>query len=378
MTRASLSINRVPFTPSPAKKTRRFTPTQLWGGLLSMATAISLLLFLDRYLGRLATDRSAEWLRILLEESTSTYMAALLVPVMVFATRRLPPFGLRWNINLPLHGLIMLAVGFVHTTSTYALRWLLIRLPGVSSAGDYTLTVNRYLLALPTEFIVYAVVVAITLVVDRYRGARNRELEAVELRAQLTQAQLLALQRQLEPQFLFGTLRSIAELVYANPKAAEEMIARITALLRHSFSNEHSHETTLEHELRLLDLYLEVMRLRYAERLFVQVDSPPELARATVPRFLLQPLVENTLRNGDDPAMTLLAARVTVRAEDGQLVIRIRDHNSDQDPGPYHVAITNAVARIAQLYGPAYGLSQIAVAEGTEVTVRLPLRLPQA
>jgi hypothetical protein len=341
-----------------------------------MATAISLLLFLDRYLGRLAADRSAEWLRILIEEGTSTYVAALLVPVMVFATRKLPPFGARWARNLPLHALIMLAVGFVHTTTTYALRWLLIALPGISGAANYSLGLNRYLLALPTEFIVYAVIVALTLVVDRYRGARNRELEAVELRAQLTQAQLLALQRQLEPQFLFGTLRSIAQLVYGNPRAAEEMIARITALLRHSFSSEQSHETTLEHELRLLELYLEVMRLRYAERLFVRVDSPPELARATVPRFLLQPLVENALRNGDDPAMTLVAARVSVRAENDQLVISIHDHNSGQEQSAYSSAITNAVARIAQLYGPAYGLTSAPTHEGTEVTVRLPLRLP--
>lgn len=367
---------RVPSSSPPTTKKRRFTPTQLWGGLFAMAAAISLLLFVDRYFGRLASNRSAEWLRILLEESTSTFIAALLVPVMVFATRRLPPFRAHWPRNLSLHCLIALAVGFVHTTTTYLVRDLLITLPGVAGAGDYSLSLNRYLLALPTEFIVYAVVVALTLVIDRYRGARNRELEAVELRAQLTQAQLLALQRQLEPQFLFGTLRSIAQLVYANPKAAEEMIARMTALLRHSFSHAQSHETTLEHELRVLDLYLEIMRLRYAERLFVQVDAPPELARATLPRFLLQPLVENALRNGDDPELTLVAARVSVRAEGGDLIIRIRDHNHPADVSSHSISVTNAAARIAQLYGPGFGLSSAPTEEGTEVTVHLPLRLP--
>ena len=343
-----------------------------------MATAISLLLFADRYFGRLVSARSAEWLRILIEESSSTYVAALLVPVMVFATRRLPLFGAHWTRNLPLHILIALAVGFVHTTTNSLLRYLLITLPGVTGAGDYVLTANRYLLALPTEFIVYALIVALTIVVDRYRGVRNRELEAVELRAQLTQAQLMALQRQLEPQFLFGTLRSIAQMVYANPRAAEEMIARMTALLRHSFSNEQSHETTLERELHVLDLYLEIMRLRYAERLFVQVDAPPELARATLPRFLLQPLVENALRNGDDPDMTLVAARVSVRAEDGTLVIRIRDHSRGQDLSSHSMGVVNAATRIAQLYGPDYGLTSEPTDEGIEVTVRLPLRLPEA
>ncbi len=356
-------------------KSRRFTPTQLWGGLLAMATAVALLLFLDRYLGRLASDRSIEWLRILLEEATGTYVAALLVPVMVYATRRWPPFGPRWPRHLPLHGLIVLAVGFTHTTATGLLRQLLITWPGLDGAGDYSLSLHRYLLALPAEAIVYAVVVALTLVVDRYRGVRNRELEAVELRAQLSQAQLLVLQRQLEPHFLFNTLKSIAQLVYANPKAAEEMIARMTALLRHSFTSEQTPETTLADELRLLELYLEIMRLRYAERLFVQVDSPPELARARVPRFLLQPLVENALRHGDDPAMTLVAARVTVRAEDDSLVIRIRDHSHCDDQSPHSVGVTNATARIAQLYGPGYGLTSRRTEEGIEVTVRLPLRL---
>ena len=371
-------VDRVLASSAQHKKTRRFTPAQLWGGLLAMATAISLLLFLDRYFGRLASNRSGEWLRILIEESSSTYIAALLVPVMVYATRKIPPLGANWVRNFPLHGLIALAVGCVHTTATYLLRYLLIALPGVEGAGDYSLGLNRYLLALPTEFIVYAVIVALTLVVDRYRGVRNRELEAVELRAQLTQAQLLALQRQLEPQFMFGTLRSIAQLVYANPKAAEEMISRMTALLRHSFSNEQSHETTLEHELRVLDLYLEIMRLRYAERLFVQVDSPPELARATVPRFLLQPLVENALRDGDNPAMTLVAARISVRAEGDGLVLRVRDQGQHAETSSQTLAITNAVDRIAKLYGAGYGVSSTPTEEGSEVTVRLPLRLPEA
>lgn len=362
---------------SPARQhKRRFTPAQLWGGLLGMATAVALLLFVDRYLGRLAADRPGHWLRILLEESTSTYIAALLVPLMVYAVRRWPPLGPRWQRHLPLHLLLAALSGCIHTTLTCLLRDLIIVLPGVPGAGNYALSLNRYLLALPTALIIYAVIGAITLIVDRYRGVRNRELEAVELRAQLGQAQLLALQRQLEPHFLFNTLRAIAQLVYANPKAAEEMIARMSALLRHAFSGETSHETSLADELRLLDLYLEIMRLRYAERLFVQVDAPAELGRAQVPRFLLQPLVENALHHGDDPAMTLVAARVTVRAGKEDLTIRVHAHSCCDDASPSSIGIVNAAARIAQLYGPDYGLSSQRTEEGIEVTVRLPLRLP--
>lgn len=356
-------------------KPRRFSPAQLWGGLFGLATAVGLLLFVDRYLGRLTSNRPGDWARVLLEELSGAYVAALLVPVMVYATRRWAPFGARWMVHLPLHGAVAATVGVAHTTLTSLLRLGLITLPGLSGSGDYALTLNKYLLSLPTAMIVYAVVVALTLVVDRYRGARNRELEAVELRAQLTQAQLEALRRQLEPHFLFNTLNAVSELVFVKPKAAEEMISRLSALLKHAFAPEQSHETTLADELRVLDLYLDIMRLRFAERLFVQVDAPAELQQACVPRFLLQPLVENALRCSADPSQSLVAVRITVRREGETLAIRVRDRGPGGCESARGLGLSNSAERIAQLYGAGYGISSADAAEnGAEVVARVPLR----
>ena len=100
---------------------------------------------------------------------------------------------------------------------------------------------------------------------QRKKELLQKEKEAAELKNRLTLAQLEGLRRQLEPHFLSTTLNTISELVYANPKAAEEMIARLTALLRHAFAPDQEHETALGEEMRLLDLYLDMMRLRFAE-----------------------------------------------------------------------------------------------------------------
>lgn len=355
-------------------KPRRFSPAQLWGGLFGLATAVGLLLFVDRYLGRLTSNRPGDWARVLLEELSGAYVAALLVPVMVYATRRFAPFGPRWPLHLPLHGLVAVICGVAHVSATSLLRMLLITLPGLGGA-DYALSLNKYLLSLPTAMIVYAVVVALTLVVDRYRGARNKELEAVELRAQLTQAQLEALRRQLEPHFLFNTLNAVSELMFVKPKAAEEMISRLSALLKHSFAPDQSHETTLADELRVLDLYLDIMRLRFAERLFVQVDAPADLNQACVPRFLLQPLVENALRCSADPSQSLVAVRVTIRREGETLTIRVRDRGPGGCESARGLGLSNSAERIAQLYGAGYGISSADAAEhGAEVVARLPLR----
>jgi two-component system, LytTR family, sensor kinase len=359
-------------------KPRRVTGAQFGLGLIALASAIGLLLFVDRYLSRVTTGRSDDWARVLLEELSGAYIAALLIPLMVYGTRRLPPFGPGWMLHLPMHFAIALGVGMLHTTLTSLARMALIELPGLG-VGDYSLSANRYLLSLPNQLIVYAVVVGITMVVDRYRAARNRELEAAELKSRLTESQLESLRRQLEPHFLMTTLNTISELIYASPKSAEEMIARLNALLRHAFAPDQEHETTLGNELRMLDLYLDMMRLRFAERLFVQIDVPGELHAATVPRVILQPLVENALKCSAAPASSLVAVRVSARREKDDLVIRVRDRGPGCDESARSLGLANAAERIAHLYGAGYGITLAEADEcGAEVRVRLPLRFGNA
>lgn len=364
--------------PPLPPRSRRVTSRQFAWGLFTLASAIGLLLFLDRYLTRVTAGRTDDWLRVLVEQLSGAYIAALLIPLMVYGTRRLPPFGRGWVLHLPMHFAIALGVGMLHTTLASVSRIGLIELSGLG-VGDYGLSANRYLLALPNQLIVYAVVVGITLVVDRYRAARNRELEAAELKSRLTMAQLEALRRQLEPHFLTTTLNTVSELVYTNPKAAEEMISRLTALLRHAFAPDQEHETTLGEELRTLDLYLDMMRLRFAERLFVQIDAPAELHSARVPRTLLQPLVENALKCSAEPAQSLVAVRVNVRREGDTLVVRVRDRGPGCSESARGMGLANISARIQALYGDDYGISLKEADEGgAEVKVRLPMPAREA
>lgn len=364
--------------PPPRKSSRRVTGRQFALGLFLLASAIGLLLFVDRYLTRITAGKTDDWLRVLMEQLSSSYVAALLIPLMVYGTRRLPPFGSAWMLNLPMHFAIALGVGVLHTTLTSLSRIGLIEVTGIG-LGDYELSANRFLLALPNQLIVYAVVVGVTLVVDRYRAVRNRELEAAELKSRLTLAQLEALRRQLEPHFLTTTLNTVSELIYSNPKAADEMISRLTALLRHAFAPDQEHETTLGEELRTLDLYLDMMRLRFAERLFVQIDAPPDLHPLRVPRTLLQPLVENALKCSADPNSSLVAVRVTIRRDGDALSVKVRDRGPGCSESARSVGLANIRARIQTLYGNDYGITLREADEGgAEVLVRLPVALREA
>jgi two-component system, LytTR family, sensor kinase len=131
-----------------------------------------------------------------------------------------------------------------------------------------------------------------------YRRYQSGLLNSSRLQTELARAQLQALKMQLHPHFLFNTLHTITALVHEDPERAEHTIARLSELLRLFLATSSIQEVSLREELRILDLYLEIERTRFEDRLSVHCDVPHELRDAMVPNLVLQPLVENAIRHG--------------------------------------------------------------------------------
>jgi len=344
--------------------------------LFALGTAIGLLLFAQQYLDDLTSGNAGNWLRPLVKELSGSYVAMLLLPGIIWMARKFPLSGRGWLARIPMHLIGAAVFGALHTTLMLSARNLLLPALGLEPWDPGPL-LARYARGLPIHLIAYTIALATTQIFDRYRAARDRQLDAAELRSRLTEAQLLALQRQLEPHFLSSTLKTISELIYSKPQAADEMIGRLSALLKHAFQPQREPETTLGEEVRLLGLYLDLMRVRFAERLFVRVNVPPELRDARVPRLLLQPLVDNALRHAADPTMTLVSVQVEARAVADELQISVRDQGPAAETAASRadIGLDNTAERIRRLYGSDYGLSRgRAGEEATELRVRLPLR----
>src|SRR5207244_76275 len=123
-------------------------------------------------------------------------------------------------------------------------------------------------------------------------------LKTSELAAQLAGAQLSALKMQLQPHFLFNTLGAIMVLVrQQRGLRAEEMITRLSDLLRRVLEDVDVQEVPLRRELEFLRLYLSIEQVRFEDRLSVSIAADPDLAEALVPHMALQPLVENAVRH---------------------------------------------------------------------------------
>jgi len=218
----------------------------------------------------------------------------------------------------------------------------------------------------------------------RYRARRE---QAAELQAQLAQAHLEALRRQLDPHFLFNTLNAVSSLVERDPRGVRRMIARLSELLRHSLEAQDGPEIPLRKELELLGRYLDIMQVRFQGRLEVRQRVAEGVENALVPTMVLQPLVENAIRHGIEKLD--VGGRISLEAapEDDMLVLRVRDNGPDASlPGTAvggdgrGVGLRNTMARLEQLYGThqRFTLRPGEDGEGMVAELRIPLRWTDA
>jgi two-component system, LytTR family, sensor kinase len=217
---------------------------------------------------------------------------------------------------------------------------------------------------------------------ERERHALRLELQASELGTQLIRARLSALKMQLQPHFLFNTLNAIMVLVrQRRTDRAEEMIGRLSDLLRCVLDEAEAQEVPLHRELDYVRLYLSIEQVRFDERLRVAIAADPAVLDAAVPHMALQPIVENALRHGIARSARGGTIRVTASAVDASVVIQVSDDGAgfeSQNLSDHRgIGLANTRARLAQLYGDAATLRIEPGLPGAIVTVTLPYRQVQ-
>jgi two-component system, LytTR family, sensor kinase len=226
--------------------------------------------------------------------------------------------------------------------------------------------------------ILYAIIVAVTYALDNKERAAEQQTDAARLNEQLSYAKLSALQRQVEPHFMFNTLNSIAGLVREHKSdAAVGMIVALSDFLRRVASSSGEPQARLAQELEFLDKYLQIQEARFAGRLRLQLESPDALRNAWVPSLMLQPLVENAVKHGIAKRAQGGIVRVEAsRTEHGMLRIRIyNDGPLLDDDGSLRqgIGLSNLRTRLSLLHGKDFDLRlQNHGITGVEVMVTLP------
>jgi sensor histidine kinase YesM len=235
-----------------------------------------------------------------------------------------------------------------------------------------------------TYFTVFLVMVALLHAVHYYRAERAREVREAGLARGLAEARLAALRTQLQPHFVFNVLNAVTALVHADPMAADRMLTRFAALLR-VILHEGTEEHALERELELLARYVELMQLRFGDRIVVEWDVADSARGACVPFLVLQPLVENAYEHGLSGRETGGRVRIGAALAGDALRLVVEDDGAGFDvdggaigdlakPGEGNgIGLRNTRERLAQMYGARASLTMERPAGGgTRAVVTLP------
>jgi hypothetical protein len=205
----------------------------------------------------------------------------------------------------------------------------------------------------------------------------KRDVERAERAA--VEAQLRALQAQIEPHFLFNTLANLDALIAVDAGEARNLLANLIRYLRAALTHARSEAATLQTEVELLKAYLAIMALRLPNRLTTQFDCDPECLRLKFPAMLLQPLVENAITHGIEPACDGGNIRISVHCSGDVLKLWVDDTGVGLGKGNTvgtGAGIANIRARLQSLFGSsAHLILEGREPRGTHAAIEVPLSL---
>src|SRR5262245_27342651 len=258
---------------------------------------------------------------------------------------------------------------------TLAARWVTPK-AGTGSAADWGV---RFQVGLFT----YGFILSWCYVYEYFTTLRARELALARLEAELARSQLRALKAQLQPHFLFNTLHAITVLIRHDTNAAIRTVTRLSDLLRMVLLDADRQEVRLERELRFLRLYLEIEQTRFRDRLNVTWEVAPGLEDAAVPALVLQPLVENALKQGIGGRSSGGRVAIGASASSGTLTLRVTDNGPGLGRTGTRVGsgigLASTRGRLEQLYGSAHRFSLgEAPGGGVDALVEIPYRRLEA
>jgi len=322
------------------------------------------------------------WFRIAFWQLLVWYVWGGLSPFILMLGRRYPIEAPNLLRRVMIHVAAALVLAALHGAAETSLKMLIEPFDVWSDTRPFLLQYqsslrNFYLV----DVLVYWSIVGFGYAFDYRLRYRERAQMATQLKAQLAQAQLESLKMQLHPHFLFNTLHTIAGLVRSNEsRPAVDMIAGLSDLLRHALESADEQEVPLRDEVKFVELYLGIQKVRFSDRLKVRIDAAEEVLDALVPNLILQPLVENAIRHGvsmKDSAGTIVIEAYRVNE---MLHIRVCDDGPGLQSGwrledSGGIGLNNTRARLMHLYGANHRFDlKNGDNGGMTVSIAIPLR----
>jgi sensor histidine kinase YesM len=363
-------------SPLPEQPLRALRDPHVWLFSLIFWTVLGILNSASEVIDVIAESKPYAVWEPMVWEMSSSYGIAALFPALIALTLARRITRTTWARSLAWHLPAMIAFSVAHVVFMVGARKLIYLLMGSTyEFGDLRL---ELLYELFKDIVSYWILVALIHGFDYYRRYQQRQQETLRLQKELATARLAALRHRLQPHFLFNTLNTISATMHRDVAAADNMISRLSDLLR--LSLDHADEPTipLRHELELLDAYFDIMRARFGSSLKITTRIAPLVLDTPVPPLILQPLVENAIKHGISHRAGGGRLEISAAAGNGVCTLRVCDDGPGvEDPQQVWgqgLGLSETAERLQTLYGKGNGL-RVGNREqgGFEVSFELPL-----
>lgn len=189
------------------------------------------------------------------------------------------------------------------------------------------------------------------------RHTRRMEIEKLQMELHVKDAELRALQAQVNPHFFFNSLNSIRALIYQDAEAAAEVIDRLASMMRYTLQSGRTDTVPLAQEMKAVHDYLAIEKIRFEDRLQLSESVDPQLEGMALPPMILQTLVENAVKYGVEVSMEPCELRISAQRDGEQMQLTVSNQGRLREvTGSTKVGVRNAGKRLALLFGADAGV----------------------
>jgi signal transduction histidine kinase len=349
-----------------------------WGWIAVIWAGFGLIDAMETVLTMQAEGMHHAWTRLFLTTLFSWMPWALATPLIMRLGDRFPPVRSRSLPTWSIHIAACAALGLTVTAWTTLLNNTFNPYAYSSAPNGFLKPwLYKFYSGILTWIILYAAVVVVSYVLESRARLAAQATETARLNELLSKAQLETLRQQIEPHFLFNTLNAVAGLVREQRNDdAVSMIAELSEYLRRVLHESARHQVTLGEELEFTQKFLNIQKLRFADRLQVSVNVPSELHSAQVPSLILQPIVENAIKHGISQRVQGGEVRIGAARCNGMLTVNVyNDGPSIVETAATGVGLSNVRTRLESLYGESFELCiGNQTPSGVEVVVSVPFK----
>ncbi len=349
---------------------------------------MALFFAINTYLNVPDDDYHKDIIKLIMFNIPTWYLWALITPFVIILIDKYPLLTTKWFKNLLIH--LVAGLAFLLVLSNYrvilsSLFWNYFDLGTVSLAEYFAYFRNRFVNDLPFYVILLTVLSAWRSNYFRQNQAlmsAEVEVKNTQLEKELKEAQLMALRLQLSPHFLFNSLHTISSLIENGSKSeAVTMTSKLGEFLRRALAYEKQALITLEQELEFFELYVDIEKERFKDRLMVSINVDENANQVVVPNLLLQPLIENAFKHGISKNIEARNIVLTIRLLQERVHIELYNDGPPLDRTGLdknkQIGLSNVEKRLNRVYAGDYSFSvqNSANEEGMLVKLDLPVKI---